>query len=98
MTRRVIIRSEAVDDLNAAFDWYENENPGLGREFAVEISYRIDKIGESPLLYADIGNGIRRILASKFPFAVYYLTTEQNTVVLAVLHCARDPKTWKKRK
>lgn len=98
MTHRVIIRPEAVDDLNAAFDWYEVQRPGLGHEFALEISLRIDKIAESPLIYADIGGGIRRILARKFPFAVYYLTNENNTVVLAVLHCARDPATWKKRK
>jgi hypothetical protein len=61
MTRRVIIRPEGVDDLNAAFNWYQKQNPGLGHEFAVEISRRIDKIEESPLLYADIGGGIRRI-------------------------------------
>lgn len=98
MTRRVIIRPEAVDDLNDAFDWYESQKLGLGREFSIEISQRIDKIEESPLLFADIGGGIRRILARKFPFAVYYLTNDEYTVVLAILHCARDPKTWKKRK
>jgi plasmid stabilization system protein ParE len=92
MARRVIFRPEAVDDLNTAYEWYEDQNPGLGHEFALEISRRIDKVVKSPLLYADIGNGIHRILARKFPFAVYYITNEQDTVVLAVLHCARDPE------
>lgn len=98
MTRRIIVRPEAEDDLYAAFDWYESQRPGLGLDFAREISHSIDAIAESPLLYAPIDGTIRRALARKFPFAVYYLTSEEQTVVIAVLHCARDPETWKGRK
>lgn len=97
MMRRVIVRLEAVDDLNAAFDWYESQHPGLGRDFAREISRCIDTIAETPLLYAPVEGVIRRALARKFPFGVYYLTNNDETVVLAVLHCARDPVTWKER-
>jgi len=98
MTRRIIVRPEAEDDLYAAFDWYESQRPGLGRDFGREISRCIDTIAESPFLYAPIDGPIRRALARKFPFAVYYLTNEEVTVVIAVLHCARDPETWKERK
>lgn len=98
MARRVIIRPEAEDDLDAAFDWYEAQRSGLGRDFAREISQCIDTIAVSPLLYAEITDSVRRALANKFPFAIYYLTNEQESVVLAVLHCARDPETWKGRK
>ncbi|MGH8119848.1 MAG: type II toxin-antitoxin system RelE/ParE family toxin [Gammaproteobacteria bacterium] len=98
MIRHIIIRPEAEDDLDAAFDWYEAQRPGLGREFAQEISLCIDRIAGSPLLFADIGANKRRALGRKFPFAVYYLTNAQDIVVLAVLHCARDPETLKKRK
>jgi len=97
MMRRVIVRPEAVDDLHAAFDWYESQYPGLGRDFAREISRCIDSIAETPLLYAQVDGDIRRALARKFPFGVYYLTNDDVTVVLAVLHCARDPDTWKTR-
>jgi len=98
MMRRVIVRPEAVDDLSAAFDWYESQCPGLGRDFAREISHCIDSIAESPFLYALIDGTLRRTLARKFPFAVYYLINEEEIVVIAVLHCARDPETWKGRK
>jgi plasmid stabilization system protein ParE len=98
MTHRIIVRPEAEDDLYAAFDWYESQHPGLGRDFAREISHCIDTIAESPFLYAPIVGTVRRAIARKFPFAVYYLTNEDETVVLAVLHCARDPETWKGKK
>lgn len=97
MLRRIIVRPEAEDDLSAAFDWYESQRPGLGRDFAREISHCIDSIAESPFLYALIDGTLRRALARKFPFAVYYLINEEVIVVIAVLHCARDPETWKGR-
>lgn len=98
MTHRIIVRPEAEDDLYAAFDWYESQRAGLGRDFAREISRCIDAIAESPSLHAPIDGVIRRALARRFPFAVYYLTNEKEVVVIAVLHCARDPETWKRRR
>jgi len=74
-----------------------NHNIRLGRDFAREISRCIDIIAETPFIYAPVDGDIRRALARKFPFGVYYLTNYDETVVLAVLHCARDPDTWKAR-
>ncbi len=48
MTHRIIVRPEAEDDLYAAFDWYESQRPGLGRDFAREISLCIDTIANLP--------------------------------------------------
>ena len=43
--------------------------------------------------------GTRRALIRRFPYGVIYLPVpEQNSiVVLAVLHCGRDPKLWRQR-
>lgn len=36
MTKHPILREEAEEDLAAAFDWYENQQPGPGVEFLAE--------------------------------------------------------------
>jgi hypothetical protein len=43
--------------------------------------------------------GTRRALIRRFPYGVIYLPVpEQNSiVVLAVLHCGRDPRLWRQR-
>ena len=33
MSRRLIVRPEAEEELTDAFDWYEDRVPGLGSEF-----------------------------------------------------------------
>ncbi len=45
-----------------AFNWYEEQRAGLGREFALELSASIDQIIETPRLYMELYRGIRRAL------------------------------------
>lgn len=35
---KLIYRSEAVADVQSAFDWYEKARPGLGDEFLDELT------------------------------------------------------------
>jgi len=57
-----------------------------------------DRIAHSPLAYQALRSGIRRALARRFPYAVYFAVEAEVVVVLAVLHVARDPATWQHRK
>jgi plasmid stabilization system protein ParE len=45
------LRREAERDIKAAYKWYEEKRPNLGKEFIEEIELRIGKIGENPDLY-----------------------------------------------
>ncbi len=40
---------------------------------------------------------MRRALVRRFPYEVLYEIEEDEIVVYAVYHCARDPKGWKRR-
>ena len=97
MTQNIIIRPEAVDDIFSAYDWYEEQQLGLGAEFAQELSNNMDLIIELPKMYSELYRGIRRALLKRFPFGVYYLVNEETNIVLAVLHLAMDPERWKSR-
>jgi plasmid stabilization system protein ParE len=37
---------------------------------------------------------VRRMIVSRFPYAVFYRVEADRIVVLAVLHTARDPESW----
>ncbi len=97
MSQKIIIRPEAQNDIDSAFDWYEEQNTGLGREFTLEFSSSVDRIVENPQLYSELYRGIRRALVRSFPYGVYYHLNEKDIVVFAVLHLAMNPMKWKDR-
>jgi plasmid stabilization system protein ParE len=93
------IKAEAAveADVEAAFDWYEVEEPGLGFEFLHELSAGYQRILERPVGYQELRSGIRRAFTRRFPYAVYFSIEGETIVVLAVLHTARDPAEWQRR-
>jgi len=97
--KRYAIEAEtAVEaDVEAAFDWYEGEEPGLGFEFLEELRAAYHRILEHPFGYQDLRSGIRRALTRRFPYAVYFSVEGKTIVIVAVLSTARDPAEWQRR-
>jgi len=84
-------------DVEAAFDWYEGEELGLGFEFLEELRAAYHRILNHPFGYQDLRSGIRRALTRRFPCAVYFSVEGETIVVVAVLSTARDPAEWQLR-
>jgi plasmid stabilization system protein ParE len=84
-------------DVEAAFDWYEGEEPGLGFEFLEELRAAYQRILDHPFGYQDLRSGIRRALTHRFPYAVYFSVEEETIVIVAVLSTPRDPAEWQRR-
>jgi len=78
-------------DIEAAFDWYESEQPGLGLEFLDEVRAAYARILDGPFKYQELRSGIRRALTRRFPYAIYFSLENDLIVVIAVLDTARDP-------
>jgi plasmid stabilization system protein ParE len=97
VTGEVRLRPEAEQDLVEAATWYEGNQPGLGRQFLDEANETLASIGEQPLAYTVVYRSLRRALLKRFPFAVFFLTNDQDVVVVAILHGSRHPRFWKKR-
>ncbi|MFZ5865776.1 MAG: type II toxin-antitoxin system RelE/ParE family toxin [Thermodesulfobacteriota bacterium] len=95
---RLVAEPNADLDVVAAFNWYEKEQAGLGRQFLDQLRATYDRITESPLAYQAIRAGIRRALVRRFPYAVYFAVEGDAVVVLAVFHVSRDPAEWQKRR
>jgi plasmid stabilization system protein ParE len=84
-------------DVEAAFDWYEFEEAGLGFQFLTELRAAYVRILDDPLGYQKLRSSIRRVLTRRFPYAVYFSIENGVIVIVAVLHTARDPAEWQRR-
>ncbi len=98
MTDYRLVAEPRVDlDVGATYQWYENEQPGLGPEFLDQLRAVYDRIAAGPFQYQDLRSGIRRALLRRFPYVVYFAVEADVVIVLAVLHASRDPAEWQRR-
>lgn len=98
MKRYPLKNKPIVDaDVEAAFQWYEGEEEGLGYEFLDELRAAYRRIEDGPLKYQVLRSGIRRAMTRRFPYSIYFSVEGNVIVVLAVLHTARDPAVWQRR-
>jgi toxin ParE1/3/4 len=95
---RLVAEPRANLDVAAAYQWYESERAGLGRQFLDQLEAAYDRIAQDPLEFQDLESGIRRVLLSRFPYAVYFVIESDVVVVLAVLHVSRNPAEWQRRR
>ncbi len=95
--RPVIFRRQAKYEFDEAGDWYEQESTGLGLAFLAEIESLIQRIATSPEQFPVLYRDVRKAVARRFPYCVYFRERDQRIVVLAVFHSARNPAVWKKR-
>ena len=94
---RIDATSDANQDIEGAYWWYEAEEPGLGLEFLDELRVAYRKIADGPHRYQELRSGIRRALTTRFPYAIYFYVDGDVVIVLAVLHAARNPAEWQRR-
>lgn len=93
---RIRILSPAENDLEEGFQFYESQSAGLGSYFLDSLCSDIDSLAYFAGIHRTVF-GYHRLLAKRFPFAVYYRVAKQEVVVVAVLDCRRNPSWIRKR-
>lgn len=96
--RQVVFRKQARLEFDEAGEWYEKERPGLGMEFLTEIHLLIQRIAGKPEQFPMLYRDVRKAVARRFPYCIYFRERNQRIIVLAVFHSARNPAVWKQRK
>jgi len=87
----------AEEEMTDASIFYENASRKLGSDFLDDVQHGIDIVRAQPLMGRDLGEGLRRILLSKFPFNLIYSLEPHEIVIVAVAHQRRRPDYWKER-
>ena len=94
---RIEILDEAKRDLIEAFYFYEKQASGLGAYFLTSLYSDIDSLKS----YAGIHNrpyqNYFRLLARRFPFAIFYKIAENTVFIHAILDCRRSPAWIRQR-
>ena len=96
---QIFFHPDAQDELNRAISHYEDNEPRLGYQFAVEIFAAVERIKTNPILWPMLDYEVRRCLVHRFPYGVIYSVDEQRSIVLilAVMHLHRQPGYWSER-
>jgi hypothetical protein len=88
---------EAEAEFFAAMDYYEDREPGLGFDFAMEVHATIGNILRFPTAWPILQDDMRRCQLRRFPYGVIYSQHQNMIFILAVMHLRRDPEYWKPR-
>lgn len=91
---KVRLLEPALSELNDAFVWYESQSSGLGTRFLDEFDLAVRKIAAYPLASAEIADGLRRCLLSRFPYGIIYGIDSEAIIIVAVAHLHREPRYW----
>lgn len=94
------IGPEAAQDLATAAGWYDNERPGLGREFLHEVDALLRRMGDLPLsfpLYPGHSTVHQAPLPRRFPYRLLFEVTEERLYVVACSHVRQRPQWWAER-
>jgi plasmid stabilization system protein ParE len=90
---------EAYDEFLRAASWYEDQETGLGDDFASEINRAIATIVSDPLRFRVVEGPDRICRVQRFPYSIFYRYDPLTASVLisTVFHQSRRPGTWKTR-
>jgi plasmid stabilization system protein ParE len=97
MSLLVTFHRAASEEFIEASAWYETKRLGLAFEFIAEIERCVELASAHPFQFAVVREDIRRVIARRFPYSVYFRAEEKRIVVLAVFHGSRAPAIWQAR-
>ncbi len=90
-------RAEARVELEDAYNWYEDQEEGLGEAFLDSVDGSLDRIEQRPESCAVVLKDIRRVVVKRFPYVIYYRVISSRVIVIAVFHGKRNPKQLRSR-
>jgi hypothetical protein len=64
----IIFLPEARAEFDEAYDWYEQQRPGLGEAFADQVQPILDRIAIMPRMHAAVFGNVRKAVVPRFPY------------------------------
>ena len=88
---------EALAEYEEAARHYSDCQEGLELRFIASVEFIIRRIVAAPDRFATFEEDVRRGLARVFPYAVLYTIEPEFVLIVAVMHCHREPGYWRHR-
>jgi len=94
---RYAFHPDALEEYDEAARWYAEREPAVGLRFIAAVEDAIDQILDSPTRWRVVDEDVRRCLTRVFPYGVLYTIEPEFVLIVAVMHCSREPGYWKLR-
>jgi toxin ParE1/3/4 len=95
---RYVFHPEALTEYAEAVQYYAEQRVEIAQVFINAIEDAVYRIRESPERYVVIDEDVRRCMTRKFPYGILYTIEQDDILILAVIHCSREPGYWKNRR
>lgn len=89
---------EALAEYAEAVQYYSEQRTEVAQAFIDAVEDTIYRIRASPTRWSVIDEDVRRCLTRKFPYGILYTIEQEYILILAVMHCSREPRYWKNRR
>lgn len=87
----------AFAEFEEATRYYADQEQGLGERFIQAIESGFATVCEDPWRPRVFEREVRRYLVHVFPYAILYTVEPDHVLIVAVMHCSREPGYWRKR-
>jgi len=94
---KYVFHPAALTKYSEAVEFYSQRRVELAQAFINAVEEAIFRIVDSPTRWAFVEEDIRRCLTRQFPYGILYTVEEDYILIVAVMHCSREPGYWKKR-
>ena len=87
----------ALTEYAEAVRYYTKQRIEVAQAFVDAVEDAVYRVRESPTRYAAINDDVRRCMTRRFPYGILYTIEQDYILILAVMHCSREPGYWKNR-
>jgi plasmid stabilization system protein ParE len=88
----LVYTNQAEADLKNTFVWYEEKRKGLGYEFLNCVEAALQNIIVMPEMYQKRYGEIHGCPIRRFPFSIFYTSSNSEIVIHAVFDDRQDPQ------
>lgn len=92
MTRRMVLRPEAAEEIRDAASWYVERGSHLEADFLTEVAARLDAAREAPERFPVVEGEMRKAVLRRFPYIILFRARPEEVVIVSCFHTRRDPK------
>jgi toxin ParE1/3/4 len=94
---RYVFHPEALVEHSEAVKYYAEQRTDTAQAFINAIEDAVYRIRESPDRYVVVDEDVRKCMTRKFPYGILYVIEQNYVLILAIMHCSREPGYWKNR-
>ncbi|MGV3754596.1 MAG: type II toxin-antitoxin system RelE/ParE family toxin [Verrucomicrobiota bacterium] len=88
---------EALVEYQQAAQFYASRQDNLDLRFINSVEQAIRRLLNHPEQHRVIEADVRRCLTKVFPYAILFTVEQDYILIVAVMHCHREPGYWRER-